>query len=254
MLRNLKIIIEYEGTRYHGWQVQPNGVSIQEKIEETLERLTGERSRVTASGRTDAGVHAEAQVAHFKTESPMGCRELHRGLNALLPDDIVVREIEEAPPEFHARYSARGKSYRYAILNRPFGSAFERERCWHIPYPLNLRAMREAGAFFLGKKDFSAFQASDCVAKHPYREIRRLEIEGGGDWITIFVSGDAFIKHMVRNIVGTLVEVGRGKMDPSEVKRILESGDRRRAGPTAPARGLFLVSVDYEGDSSEGGL
>jgi tRNA pseudouridine38-40 synthase len=246
MQRNLKITIEYEGTRYHGWQIQPNGVSIQEKIEETLERLTGMRPKVIAAGRTDAGVHAQGQVAHFKTESRLECPELQRGLNALLPDDIVVREVHEVPPDFHARYSARGKTYRYVILNRSFGSAFERGRCWHIAYPLNLAAMREAAAFLLGKKDFSAFQASDCVAKHPHREIRRLEIEVDGDRLTIFVSGDAFLKHMVRNIIGTLVEVGRGKMDRSEVKRILDSGDRRQAGPTAPASGLFLVSVDYD--------
>jgi tRNA pseudouridine38-40 synthase len=245
MERNLKIIVEYDGTCYHGWQIQPNGVTIQEKIEEVLERLTGTRPTVIGSGRTDAGVHAEAQVAHFKTRNPMDCEEMHGGLNALLPDDIVVRKVEEVPDDFHARYSARGKTYRYVILNRSYPSAFEHQRCWQLSFALDLEAMRKAASFLLGRHDFSSLQASDCCAKHPNREIRKLEIIKDGDWITILITADAFLKHMVRNIVGTLVEVGRGKMSAANVEGILRGRDRTRAGPTAPARGLFLVSVEY---------
>ena len=245
MERNLRLTIEYQGTRYHGWQFQPNGISIQEKIEEVLERLTGKRPKVIGAGRTDAGVHAEGQVAHFKTRSPMDCKALQRGMNALLPDDIVVLNVEEAEEDFHALFSAKGKTYRYMILNRSYPSAFERHRCWHISCRLDLDAMREAVRPLIGRHDFSAFQASDCCARNPVREIGRIEILEEDGWISIMVSANGFLKYMVRNIVGTLVEVGRGKMVPVDVQRILDSRDRTQAGPTAPAQGLFLVFVDY---------
>ncbi len=245
MPRNLKMTLEYEGTAYHGWQIQPNGVTIQETVESVLERLTQVRPKVIASGRTDAGVHAEGQVAHFHSDTKLSCDELRKGLNALLPHDIVVRKVDAVPEEFHARYSALGKTYRYVILNRPFPSVFERNRCWHIPRPLDVEAMERAAQFLLGRHDFSSFRASDCCAKHPLREIRRLEILQEGAWIRVYLSADAFLKHMVRNIVGTLVEVGWGKMDPAQVREILEGRDRTKAGPTAPAMGLFLESVEY---------
>lgn len=245
MERNLKLTIEYQGTRYHGWQIQPNGTSIQEKIEEVLERLTGHRPKVIGSGRTDAGVHAEGQVAHFRTQSHMDCKILQRGMNALLPGDIVILKVEEADEDFHALFSAKGKTYRYVILNRFHPSAFERHRCWHISRRLDWKVMREAAEPLIGLHDFSAFRASDCCAKNPVREVRGIEIRAEDDWISIMVSANGFLKYMVRNIVGTLVEVGRGKMAPEDVQKILDSRDRTRAGPTAPARGLFLVSVDY---------
>jgi len=248
MPRNLKLTLEYDGTAYHGWQIQPNGVTIQETVQAVLERLTGVRPKVIASGRTDAGVHAEGQVAHFITDSALSCYDLRKGLNALLPDDIVIRDVEDVPEEFHARYSAAGKTYRYVILNRPFPSVFERNRCWHLTCVLDRGAMEAAARSLLGRHDFSGFQASDCCAKHPVREVRRLEIVREGEWLRIYVTADAFLKHMVRNIVGTLVEVGRGKIKTERVEEVLEGRDRTKAGPTAPAKGLFLVSVEYGKD------
>ncbi len=250
MMRNIKLTIEYDGSAYHGWQSQPNGITIQEALESTLARLTGQRPKVVGAGRTDAGVHAEGQVAHFKTESTRACSVLQRGLNALLPDDIVVAAAQEMPLDFHARFSARGKTYRYVILNRRHPSAFARDRCWHIPHPLDVGAMQAAARALLGRHDFSAFRASDCCAGHPHREIRRLEIERADgqkadEWIHCVVSADAFLKHMVRNIVGTLVDVGRGRWSPGRVAEILQGRDRTRAGQTAPGKGLFLVSVSY---------
>ncbi len=245
MVRNIKLTIEYDGSAYHGWQSQPNGITVQETLENSLARLTGQRPKVIGAGRTDAGVHAEGQVAHFKTESTLECSVLQRGLNALIPRDIVITGAEEMSHDFHARFSARGKTYRYEILNRGHRSAFARNRCWHIPHPLEAAAMQAAAQVLLGRHDFSAFRASDCCARHPRREIRKLEIQQADGWIHCVVSADAFLKHMVRNIVGTLVDVGRGRQDAESVAEILRGRDRTRAGQTAPGKGLFLVSVNY---------
>ena len=243
--RKVKMVLEYDGTAYHGWQVQPNGRTVQECVEEVLARLTGTRCRVVGAGRTDAGVHAEAQVAHCRLRTRLSAVELHRGLNALLPDDVVVHAVEEAPPGFHARRSALDKSYRYVILNRGHASALHRNRCWHVRRPLDTAAMERAASYLPGRRDFSCFRAADCCAGNAVREVRELSVERRGEWITVRVRADAFLKHMVRNIVGTLVEVGRGKMAPEEMADLLASRDRRRAGPTAPACGLFLERVRY---------
>ncbi len=244
-MRNLKLTIEYDGSNYHGWQIQPNGVTVQETIEMVLATLTRQRPKVICAGRTDAGVHAEGQAAHFKTETTMDSERLQKGMNALLPDDIVITRVEEVADDFHARYSARGKTYRYVILNRAYPSVFQRNRCWQIAFPLDLGAMREGAAHLLGRHDFSSFQASDCCAKHPRREVRDMVIEEEGPWIRIYVTADAFLKHMVRNIVGTLVDVGRGKTGAAAIPIILGARDRSRAGATAPPWGLFLVAVIY---------
>lgn len=244
-MRNLKLTIEYDGTNYHGWQIQPNAMTVQETIETVLATLTGQQSKVICAGRTDAGVHAEAQVAHFQTESTMACGVLQRGMNALLPDDIVITGVEQVPHDFHARYSARGKTYRYVILNRQYPSAFHRNRCWQITFPLDLDAMREAAGHLIGRHDFSSFQAADCCAKHPRRDVRAIVIEAEGPWIRILVTADAFLKHMVRNVVGTLVDVGRGKTSAAEIPVMLAARDRTRSGATAPPYGLFLTSVSY---------
>ncbi len=245
-MRKIKIFLEYEGTRYHGWQYQPNKLSIQEVLENKLHKITKKKTRVIGSGRTDSGVHAEGQVAHFQTVSPMQPREFLKALNSLLPPDIVVTRVEEAKPDFHAQKSATRKTYRYTILNRDYPSALLCRQAHYIATPtLNVSAMRIAARVLVGQKDFKAFQGSGCSAKTTVREIFRLSVAKQDDLIRITVDGSGFLKFMVRNIVGTLIEIGWGKWPPERMKEILKSKNRRLAGPTAPARGLCLVKVVY---------
>ncbi len=245
-MRTFKLIIEYDGTQYKGWQVQPGRPTIQGVIQETLERLTGKPLSLIGSGRTDAGVHAVAQAAHFKAETRMDVPSIQRALNSLLPPDIVIKEIEEVDDSFHARRQTRCKLYEYRILNRGLRSAFHRGYAWHIPYPLDLGRMEEATEFLLGEHDFSSFRSAGSSTKSPVRRVIRAEWKRGRDGLVRFeIEGSGFLKQMVRSLVGTLVEVGRGKITPEEFRRILASKDRTKAGPTAPARGLFLKEVKY---------
>ncbi len=245
-MRKLKILIEYEGTRYYGWQLQPNKVSIQEVLESKLHKITREKIRVIGSGRTDSGVHAEGQVAHFQTRSTMQLQEFLRAMNSLLPPDIVVKKVEEARPDFHAQISATRKTYRYTILNRDYPSALLCRRAHYIATPtLNVTAMRKAARCLVGRKDFKSFQGSGCTAKTTVRETYRLSIAKKDDFIQITVDGSGFLKYMVRNIVGTLIEIGWNKWPPEQMRAILKSKNRRLAGPTAPSRGLCLVKVVY---------
>jgi tRNA pseudouridine38-40 synthase len=245
-MRTLKLLLEYDGTAYQGWQIQATGPTIQGVLEEKLAVLLRSPVRVTAAGRTDAGVHALGQVVSFRTESTMPVARLLRGLNALLPRDIAVRGGEEVPEGFDARRSARGKLYRYRLWNTPERSAFQGPYAWHVPRPLDLDAMREAAQALLGEHDFSAFRAADCPAKNPVRLLRRLEIlETGGPLLDLEIEATAFLKHMVRNIVGTLVEVGQGKRPAESLAGLLASRDRTHAGATAPPHGLFLVEIRY---------
>ncbi len=245
-MRKLKILIEYEGTRYYGWQLQPNQGSIQEVLESKLHKITREKIRVIGSGRTDSGVHAEGQVAHFQTRSTMQLQEFLRAMNSLLPPDIVVKKVEEARPDFHAQISATRKTYRYTILNRDYPSALLCRRAHYIATPtLNVTAMRKAARYLVGRKDFKSFQGSGCTAKSTMREIYRLSIAKKDDFIQITVDGSGFLKYMVRNIVGTLIEIGWNKWPPEQMRAILKSKNRRLAGPTAPSRGLCLVKVVY---------
>jgi len=239
-------LLEYEGTRYSGWQFQTNQVSIQGVLESKLHKITKKKTRVIGSGRTDAGVHAEGQVAHFQTSSTMTTQEFQKALNSLLPHDIVVKKVEEAKPDFHAQISATRKTYRYTILNRDYPSALEYRRAHYIAIPiLNVTAMRKATRCLVGRKDFKSFQASGCTAKTTIREIYRLSITKKGDFITITVDGSGFLKYMVRNIVGTLIEIGWGNHPPERMQEVLKSKNRLLAGPTAPSRGLCLVKVVY---------
>lgn len=244
-VRTIKLTIEYDGTDYVGWQHQPNGPSIQDALEKALTRLLKEPVRITGSGRTDAGVHAEGQVASFTTAKTLPLKAFVAGTNSLLPDDIAVREAEEREPGFDARRSARGKLYRYRILNRPTRSPLWRRTAWQIFRPLDVESMQRAATDLLGRHDFSAFRASDCGARTTVREIRHVGIERQGELITLDFEATAFLKHMVRNLVGTLVEVGLGKRSPDSLAALLEGRDRTRAGVTAPAHGLCLVEVYY---------
>ena len=252
-MRRIKILLEYEGTRYHGWQLQVNHVSIQGVLESKLHKITGEKVRVIGSGRTDAGVHAEAQVAHFQTNSTMKLDEFLKAMNSLLPSDIVVKKVEEAKPDFHAQISATRKTYRYTILNRDHPSALLSRHAHYIAIPvLNVTAMRKAARYLVGPNDFKSFQGSGCTARTTIREIYRLSIAKEGDFIRLTVDGSGFLKYMVRIIVGTLIEIGWGKWPPERMLDVLKSKDRLMAGPTAPSRGLCLVKVVYGRRKSTG--
>lgn len=242
-VRNLRLTLEYEGTGYHGWQAQPGLVTIQQVIEDRLERILRESVTLIGAGRTDAGVHAREQVANFRCSSSLPLPNLHRGLNSLLPDDIAAVGMAEAPPEFNSRYWALSKLYVYRILNRPCPSPHRRLYSWRISRPLEVEAMREALSCVTGEHDFSAFRASGCTARSVVRTVYRAELIRSGDCVEILLEANAFLRYMVRNIVGTLVQVGEGKRKPEEMAAVLSGRDRRLAGPTAPARGLTLEKV-----------
>jgi tRNA pseudouridine38-40 synthase len=243
----VKLILEYDGTRYAGWQVQPNGLAVQEVVERALATLHKSPRRVTAAGRTDAGVHARGQVASFREERPLPLSAYVQGMNALLPEDVAVRRASVEPDGFDARRSARGKRYRYRILNAPTRAPLARLYAWEIFRPLDLDAMRAAAAPLIGRHDFAAFQAADCAAHHAVRELWRLDlVDAGGGAFDVVVEATAFVKHMVRNFVGTLVEVGLGRRSASSIPDLVKSGDRTQAGRTAPPQGLFLEEVFYD--------
>lgn len=240
-----KLTIQYDGTDYVGWQRQATGTSIQGLIESALEPIEGGPVTVTGAGRTDAGVHAVAQVASVSLTTTIDEAALQRALNAALPQAVRVIQVERAAPDFHARFNARGKTYQYRIVNGPFISPFEHRYGWHLPHPLDVPLMQEAGRALVGTHDFAAFQGAGTEVKTTERTITALEVEFDDPHVSITISADGFLRHMVRAIVGTLVEVGSGRATAEWVTEVLQSRDRSRAGPTAPARGLFLMSVDY---------
>ena len=240
-----KITLEYDGTNYHGWQIQPNLPTIQGTIEAAIRKVAQHDVDVIGAGRTDAGVHALGQVAHFSTTARLTAEEWHRALNGLLPVDIAVLAVEQVPETFHARFSAKSKLYRYQILTRVHRSALSRSKILHYPYPLDLESMQEASHTLVGTHDFSSFQGSPTDTDNPVCTVTRLTIEQFGDEIRFEVEANRFLKQMVRAIVGTLLEVGRGKLKAGEVTEILAAKDRTKAGPTATAHGLYLVRVDY---------
>jgi tRNA pseudouridine38-40 synthase len=242
----VKLTLAYDGTRYSGWQVQPNGPSVQAEVEAALATLHKAPRRVTAAGRTDAGVHARAQVCSFPEERPLPLRAYVQGLNALLPADVAVAAASLEPEGFDARRSARGKRYRYRIENRATRFPIGRAYAWQLFRPLDPAAMAAAALPLCGRHDFAAFQASDCEARHAVRDLSRLEVIGDGrGTVEVVAEATAFVKHMVRNLVGTLVEVGLGKRPPAWAGEVLAGRDRTRAGPTAPPQGLCLEEVFY---------
>lgn len=246
-MKNIKLILEYDGTNYHGWQSQRGSgkATIQETLEQAIEPLAGERCVIHSSGRTDAGVHAVGHVANFTTAHAMPASAWRHALNSLLPADIRVVASSEVPVDFHARYSAIGKQYKYLLLHRDAPSALYRHYAWHIDRALNLGAMRRAASLLVGSHDFSAFRSAGCGAASPVRNITRIVIGKSRDFIEISLEADAFLMHMARAITGTLVEAGLGRFSVHDVESILKSRDRSQAGRTAPAQGLYLVKVYY---------
>lgn len=244
-MRTIKLTIEYDGTGYAGWQVQPNGLAVQEVLEKALEKLTGETLRLRSSGRTDAGVHARGMVAAFCTGRTIPLKAFSDGLNSLLPPDIAVREAEEAHEGFNPRRDATGKHYRYTILNSCRRSPLNRLFVWRLGCELDLAAMRRAAGHFPGERDFAAFRAANCAARTTVRRIDSLDISRNGDTIVIDVFGSGFLKNMVRIMVGTLVDVGRGALAPDAIPGLITSGDRTKVGRTAPPQGLCLMEVFF---------
>lgn len=244
---NIRMVVAYDGTLYHGWQRQKNGISIQEAVEEKIGVMLEEDVKLIASGRTDAGVHAVGQSCHFETRTELGPDTVKKGLNALLPNDIWVKEAVRTPTSFHARYSARSKTYEYRILNREAPDIFLRHYVWHIRSPLDVDKMASCLQSLIGRHDFASFRSSGSDNKNPVRTMMRSEIKGLDEQglLRVVMEADGFLRHMVRNIVGTVVAVGLGKMDPQAFQQIVASRDRTMAGIKAPARGLFLMNVTY---------
>jgi len=240
------MILEYDGTGYHGWQYQSERISIQQILEESIGKITQEIVRVIGSGRTDAGVHAMNQVANFMTNSRIKERNLLKGINSVLPRDIVIKDLMEADAGFHARYHAKSKVYLYQIVNRSERSALYRNFAWFVNRTLNVDQMREAAILFMGTHDYSSFCASNCGISNHVRTIKRVDIEQD-QWgmLKVYVEADGFLKYMVRNIVGTLMEIGNGQRRPEDLGAIIAAKDRKRAGITAPSHGLFLKEVRY---------
>ncbi|MFH1148527.1 MAG: tRNA pseudouridine(38-40) synthase TruA [Pseudomonadota bacterium] len=244
-MRNIKLMIEYDGTGYCGWQRQDNGLSIQEVIENKIGIMTGEDVKLIGSGRTDAGVHALNQAANFRTASGIPTEGLLRGLNSLLPHDIAVKEVTEVDLSFHARYSAREKVYLYRLFNMDVRSPLERLYSWQIRGSLDLALMKQCLGVLLGEHDFSAFMASNSNVKSTIRSVSSASLTSRNSVVEFEIKANGFLRHMVRNIMGTLAEVGQGRRTPEEFAGILAGHDRKKAGITAPPQGLFLKEVIY---------
>lgn len=245
-MRNIRLVLEYEGTNYAGWQVQTGVATIQGTLIEAIKALTGVEPKLTGASRTDAGVHAFGQVANFLTESKIPAYNILQGLNAILPEDIAVKSATDAPLDFDSRRGSTSKTYIYKVLNRNYPSALMRNFSWFVFKPLDLESMRQGAAHFIGEKDFSSFRAADSDAPHSIREVTSFRIEDRGDGLLEFeVKGTAFLRHMVRIMVGTTVALGKGKLKPSDIAKIIEAKDRTAAAMTAPPQGLCLMKVEY---------
>ncbi len=246
MEKNFKLTIEYDGTNYHGWQKQKKDKTIQEEIEKALFRITGQKITLIGSGRTDSGVHALGQVANFKARTHLTATIFMKALNSILKSDIIIKNCKEAPLSFHARFDVKSKTYHYFILNKKLPRAIGRMYHWHIPYPLDIKAMNIAASYLVGEHDFAAFEGAGSPRAHTVRRIFQAQFVKNNDGMLIFkTEANGFLRFMVRNIVGTLKDVGSGKITPEKFREILLSENRKNAGATAPPHGLFLVRVCY---------
>ena len=244
-MRNIKLTIEYDGKKFGGWQKQPNKLNIQGEIEKAIEEITGEKIDLNASGRTDAGVHSLGQTANFKTNSKIEIEKIPIAINSKLKQSIRIIKAEEVEENFHARYSCKGKKYRYIINNSKYGSAIYRDLEYHMPIKLNVEAMQKGIKYFEGENDFKGFKASGTSSKSSVRTIYNAKVIQEGERIIIELEGNGFLYNMVRIISGTMVDVGLGKIKPEEIPEIIESKERSRAGKTLPPQGLYLVEVYY---------
>jgi len=245
-MRNIKITIEYDGTNYLGWQKQPQGSTVQEKIEKALTNMTGEKINLLGSGRTDSGVHAFAQVANFETNSNIKSIEFQMGLNSSLPIDITISDAQEVDMDFHAQFSSKSKTYIYKIFNNDYPSALVRKRAWFMPLELDLDQMREAAEYLIGEHDFKAFAQSGIEVRTTVRNVLDLSLVQEGNNIILFsIEATGFLKRMVRLIIGTLVQVGKGKITPLDFAEILNSGEKTKFVYAAPPQGLYLKEVKY---------
>ncbi|MFQ5455101.1 MAG: tRNA pseudouridine(38-40) synthase TruA [Nitrospirota bacterium] len=244
-MANIKLCLEYDGTNYHGWQRQPDVISIQGTIEERIKTIVQEDIVLTGAGRTDARVHALGQTANFKTRSQIAPSSLQRSLNRLLPSDIVVTDSQYVDEDFHARYSAKAKVYQYRILNRNYPTAINRDFIWNLNYNIDIRKMKIASDYLVGKHDFASFCSSIYQGKNTICHIYLLSIKKRDALILVNIRGDRFLSHMVRNIVGALIDTGRDKILPSDIKKIMKAGERKGYGIIAPPEGLFLMEVIY---------
>ena len=244
-MKRIKLTVAYDGTDYCGWQIQPNGITVEKVLNRALSRLTGEDIAVTGASRTDAGVHAEGNVAVFDTASTIPPGRFSYAVNTLLPEDVVVVKSEEVAADWHPRYQESVKTYAYHILNREMPDPVRRKYVWHVNCPLDLEKMRTAAEYLTGEHDFKSFCSIHTGAKTTVRTIYSMDVERSGEVITIRVSGNGFLYNMMRIITGTLVEAGRGFRQPESVKELLDADERGKAGPTAPAQGLLLESIEY---------
>ncbi len=247
-MRNIKLTLQYDGSRYHGWQIQSHDETVQGTLLAAIQKIVNDNDiKLVGASRTDTGVHAIGQVGNFRLPDSIivPLPVFSRGLNSLTPDDIVITEVEEVSPEFHARFDARGKTYCYQIENAHTPSIYHQRFSWHIRQTLNILAMRQAARALLGCHDFASFQAASCSAATSIRTIFGLHIQQKRSFVRMYIRANAYLHHMVRNIAGTLVEIGMGKRQAEDMAHILQAKDRTQAGITAPAHGLFLVKVHY---------
>lgn len=244
-MRNIKIVLEYDGTNYFGWQRQNNGTTIQETLENTISKITGESIGIIGCSRTDSGVHAKEYVANFKTMSAIPGDKFKYAINSKLPKDIAILHSEEADLDFHSRYNSKGKTYSYTILNREMPVALYRNYVYHYKHSLDVEAMKEGAKYFIGLHDFEAFKTKGSSVKTSIRDVKELYIYKEQDHIKLYITADGFLYNMVRIIVGTLIDIGLYKNKPEYIKEIIVSKDRNKAGKVVPANGLCLEKVYY---------